>query len=101
MTRKRGDGFQKAPESLRKAILSMKRKIDKNKADFQEAPLTIEVTMGDGRTVVRGNPIVQEYRALTRDYAAAIKAYKEITGSQEVQEDNSLSDIRARLRVAK
>ena len=101
MAGKRGDGFQKAPETLRKAILSMKRKIEKNKAEFLSSDLTYEAEMGDGRLIQRGNPFVQEYRALVRDYAAAIKAYKEITGSQEVAEADPLDDIRNKFKVAK
>lgn len=101
MAGKRGDAFTKAPETLKKAILSMKRKIEKNKTQFQEASLVYEAEMGDGRMIQRGNPFVQEYRALVRDYAAAIKAYNEITGAKEEQEENPLTDIRAMLRVAK
>ena len=101
MAGKRGDGFQKAPETLRKAILSMKRKIDKNRVEFQSAPLTYEAEMGDGRVIQRGNPFVQEYRALVKDYSAAIKTYKELTGNQDAAEADPLDDIRSRFRVAK
>lgn len=101
MAGKRGDGFQKAPEALRKAILSMKRKIEKNRIEFQKADLTYDAEMGDGRVIRRGNPYVQEYRALVKDYAAAIKTYKEITGAQEVVEADPLDDIRSKFKVAK
>lgn len=98
---KRGDGFQKTPETLRKAILSMRRKIEKHKTEFQDAPLTYEAVMGDGRIIERGNPLVQEYRALVRDYAAALKAYNELTGKEDTAEVSRLDDIRSRFRVAK
>lgn len=101
MGTKRGDGFQKTPETLRKAILAMQRKITRHKQEFLSAPLSIEVQMGDGRYVDRANPIVQEYRALVRDYSAAMKAYKEITDQQAPAEVNRLEDIRARFKVAK
>ena len=101
MARKRGDSYKKAPETLQKAILLMQRKIAKNKTEFQNAPLTIEAEMGDGRTIERANPFVQEYRALVRDYASAMKAYKDIVGNQGRNEPNQLDDIRSKFKVAK
>ena len=93
--------YKQSPETLMKAILSMREKPIKNEKDFLEAPLMIEVEMGDGRWVPRPNPFVQEYRAMVRDFAAAIKAYKDITGEQESAQVSSLENIRARFKVAK
>ena len=102
MSTKRGDGFARTPDTLRKAILSMQRKITKCKADFLAAPLTIEAEMGDGRIIERPNPLVQEYRSLVRDYAAALKSYKELTNDKDQTEEvNRLVDIRTRFKVAK
>ena len=97
---KRGDSFQKTPETLKKAILSMQRKITKNKKDFQDAPLTVEVELGDGRIVTRANPIVQEYRALVREYSQALKAYKEITDGKIQEDTDQLTVLRSRFRVS-
>lgn len=97
---KRGDSFQKTPETLKKAILAMKRKIDKNKTEFLNAPLTVEVELGDGRVVTRTNTIVQEYRALVRDYATALKAYKDITEGKIEKEASTLSDLRTKFKVS-
>lgn len=97
---KRVDSFQKTPETLKKAILAMKRKIDKNKTEFLNAPLTVEVELGDGRVVTRTNTIVQEYRALVRDYATALKAYKDITDGKIEKEANTLSDLRTKFKVS-
>ena len=55
--------------------------------------------MGDGRLVERANPIVQEYRALVRDYASAIKSYKDITNREEDVEVDQLGDLRSRFKV--
>ena len=101
MGRTKGDSFKKAPDTLQKAILSMQEKLIKNEKDFLAAPLMVEVEMGDGRWVPRPNPFVQEYRAMVRDFAAAIKAYKDITGEQESAQVSSLENIRARFKVAK
>lgn len=97
---KRGDTFQKTPETLKKAILAMHRKISKSKAEFQAAPLTVEVELGDGRIVTRANPIVQEYRALVRDYATALKAYKDITDGKIREDTDQLSMIRTKFKVS-
>lgn len=93
--------YKQSPETLIKAILSMQEKLIKNEKDFIEAPLMIEVEMGDGRWVPRPNPFVQEYRAMVRDFSAAIKAYKEITGEKDSAQVSSLESIRSKFKVAK
>ena len=98
---KRGDGFQKTPETLKKAILAMKRKIDREKKAFLEAEMSVQVELGDGRIVTRANPVVQEYRALVRDYSAALKAYREITDGRVTEEANQLDELRNKFKVAK
>ena len=79
----------------------MRKKIIDSEADFISAPLTIKVEMGDGRWVVRANPLLQEYRALVRDFSAALKAYKDIAGEQAAESVSSLESIRSMLKVAK
>ncbi len=78
----------------------MQRKITKNKTEFMAAPLTVEVELGDGRVVTRANPIVQEYRALVRDYSTALKAYKEITDGKIREEADNLNTLRSKFKVA-
>ena len=84
--------YKQSPETLMKAILSMQEKLIKNEKDFLEAPLMVEVEMGDGRWVPRPNPFVQEYRAM---------AYKEITGEKDSAQVSSLESIRSKFKVAK
>lgn len=84
-----------------KAILSLQKKLADNEELFLAAPLSIEVQMNDGRCVPRSNPDVQEYRAMIRDFAAAIKAYKEITGEKDSAQVSSLESIRSKFKVAK
>jgi len=93
--------FKEAPETLKKSILTMQRKIQDSEEEIREAPLTIEAEMGDGRYVTRANPALQEYRALVRDFASALRAYKEITGEKETAEVNRLESLRSRFKVAK
>ena len=87
-------------DTLRDAILLMQEKIIESKEDFINADLSIEVRKRDGNDVVRANPCVQEYRALVKDFYTALKAYKEIRGTEE-DGANNLSSIRERFKVAK
>lgn len=93
--------YEQSPETLMKAILSLQQKLEDNVEQFREEPLRVMVEVGDGREVPRANPFVQEYRAMVRDYAAALKSYKEITGTKETPELSSLEAIRAKIKVAK
>ena len=93
--------YSEAPEVLKKSILTLRKKILDNESDYLAAPLTIEVKMADGRWVERVNPLAQEYRAMIRDFSAALKAYKDIVGNQDEPEISSLDGIRSRFKVAK
>ena len=82
-------------------ILSLKKKLEDNQERFLEEPLNVWVETGDGRSVPRANPFLQEYRAMVRDFAAAIKAYKDITGDKGTAQISSLESIRSKFKVAK
>lgn len=101
MNARQNKKYKDSPEILKRAIVTMRGKILEHEKEFIEAPLTIEVEMGDGRYVERANPLVQEYRSLIRDFSAALKAYKELTGEKDEPEINQLDNLRARFRVAK
>ena len=94
--------YKKSPDTLLKTILSLQKKLEDNEQLFLEAPLSVEVEMGDGRWVIRANPDVQEYRAMVRDFAAALKADKDIVGEKNTPaEISSLDSIRSKFKVAK
>ena len=101
MNARQKDKYKKSPDTLMKAILSMQKKLEENEQDFIKAPLAVEVELGDGRWVPRPNPFVKEYRALVRDFSAALKVYKEITGTKGEKEQTQLDDIRSRFKIAK
>lgn len=84
-----------------RAILSMQKKLEDNEKRFQDEPLRVWVENANGIGVPKPNPFVQEYRALVRDFSAALKAYKEITGEKDTAEVSSLDSIRSRFKVAK
>ena len=65
---------------------------------FESAELTYDAEMGDGRTITRANPFVQEYRALVKDFGVALKTYSEISGASE-EPSQTLEDFRAKFKV--
>lgn len=101
MNQRQKTKYEKSPETLMMTILSLKKKLEDNEKRFLEEPLMVWVEMNDGRDVPRANPFVQEYRAMVRDFAAAIKAYKEITGDKGSAQISSLENIRSKFKVAK
>ena len=92
------DAYKDTPETLLEAIRSMQTKIEDKIPEFEAAELTYEAEMGDGRTIIRANPLVQEFRALVKDYATALRAYEEL-GGQSVKESDSLADLRNKFKV--
>ena len=88
-------------ETLKLAILAMRQKIIDNEKTFADAPLIIEVERGDGRNVFRSNPMVQEYRALVKDYSSALRTYEDLTGEHDIPEIKNLEAIRNKFKVAK
>ena len=101
MNARQKEKYKKSPETLMKAILSLQKKLEENEKQFLDEPLRVWVDTTAGTMGPRANPFVQEYRATIRDFAAAVKAYKEITGDKEEQEVSSLDSIRNMLKVAK
>ena len=101
MNQRQKDKYKKSPETLMKAILSLQKKLEENEERFQEEPLRVWVENSNGTEVPKPNPFVQEYRAMIRDFAAALKAYKDITGEQESAQVSSLESLRSRFKVAK
>ncbi len=88
-------------ETLRQAITTLRQKIIDNEDLFASAPLSINVEMGDGRYVSRPNPVVQEYRALVKDYSSALKTYEDLTGDEKIPEIKNLEALRNKFKVAK
>ena len=101
MNQRQKDKYKKSPETLMKAILSLQKKLEDNEERFQKEPLRVWVENSNGAEVPKPNPFVQEYRAMVRDFAAALKAYKDITGEQESAQVSSLESLRSRFKVAK
>ena len=92
--------YQDTPETLLEAILAMQDKLNEMTPEYLAADLTYDAEMSDGRIIKRANPLVQEYRALIKDYGNAIKVYKEITGDSGLETSKKLDGIRMKFKVA-
>lgn len=79
--------FRPQVETLVSSILAMQAKIDQQIPQYKDAQLAQEVTVGTGETMLRQNPMVQEFRATVRDYAAALKNLKEIIDENKTAEN--------------
>ena len=89
-------------ELLEKSIEAMKTKIEQKTEEFKLMELSQQVTVGTGETILSANPAIQEYRALVRDYASALKALEELKAKQKgTPQVNSVEEMRKRLKVAK
>ena len=93
--------YKDTPETLLESILAMQDKLIEQTPAYRKADLMYEAEMSDGRTILRANPIVQEYRALIKDFSLAIKAYKEITGDSGQEAAAKLDDLRTKFKLAK
>lgn len=91
--------YTDTPETLLSAILAMQDKLIEQEEMFRCADLMIEVEAGDGHVIPRANPLVQEYRALVKDFSSALKAYKEMVGNDNTDASEKLKDIRERFKV--
>jgi hypothetical protein len=69
--------------ALANALLTLQKKIKQQTPLYEKAPLAQEVKVGTGETVMRANPIVQEYRATVREYAQTLSKLQELTGKTD------------------
>ena len=89
-------------ETLASVVISLQKTLEDNYDEFLEQPLSISVTVGTGELVNRSNPLVQEYRAVFKDYINAVKQLKEIIDDVGVEEElNALASAKERFKIAK
>lgn len=87
-------------ETLAEAVYSLQKKIIQQIPIYEELPLSQEVTVGTGETILRQNPAVQEFRALVKDYAHVLRSLQLITGAQDIEEPQAVADIKERFKLA-
>ena len=86
--------------TLANAVLTMQEKIEQQIPVYKEAPLAQTVTVGTGETMLRQNPLTQEFRATVKDYSTALNNLQDIIENKKVGTDKStLDDLRSRFKV--
>lgn len=86
--------------TLANAVLTMQEKIEQQTDEYKSAPLAQQVTLGTGETVLRPNPLVQEFRATVRDYAASLDNLKKILENNKGKtEQSSFENLKNRFKV--
>jgi len=86
--------------TLANAVLTMQEKIEQQIPTYKEAPLAQQVTVGTGETMLRANPMTQEFRATVRDYATALNNLNEILDAKNDKPSASAVDeLRNRFKV--
>ncbi len=86
--------------TLANAVIAMQEKIEQQVPVYKDQPLAQQVTVGTGETVLRQNPITQEFRATVRDYSAALNNLKDILEEKKAKtETSSVEDLRKRFGV--
>ena len=69
--------------TLANSVLTLQNKIIQQTPAYEKAPLFQEVTVNTGETVLRANPLVQEFRATVRDYDQALKSLNELLNTKK------------------
>ena len=86
--------------TLANSVLTLQNKIIQQTPAYEKAPLFQEVTVNTGETVLRANPLVQEFRATVRDYDQALKSLNELLNTQKgASEESPLDALKNKVRI--
>ena len=86
--------------TLAQAVLTMQEKIEQQIPIYKQMPLAQQVTVGTGETMLRANPMTQEFRATVRDYAQALNNLNEmLENNKTTTEPSAVDDLRSRFGV--
>ena len=86
--------------TLAEAVLTMQEKIAQQIPVYKKMPLAQQVTVGTGETMLRANPMTQEFRATVRDYAQALSDLADILeNNKSAGASSAVDDLRARFKV--
>ena len=88
-------------ETLANALLTMQEKIEQQIPVYKDQPLAQEVTVGTGETMLRANPVMQEFRATVRDYANTLRELQTIleTKKENGRNRSAVEDLRSRFGI--
>ena len=82
---------------LAESILALQKKIEDQTPIYDTQPLAQWVTVGTGETIMRSNPIVQEYRATVREYAQALTKFNALIKASKAT--NAQTDKNSKLHI--
>lgn len=86
--------------TLANSVLAMQRKIEQQIPNYDNEPLAQEVTLKTGETVLRQNPVSQEFRATVKDYATALNNLKNILDEEQPNHETSaVDDLRKKFKL--
>ena len=85
--------IRKQAVTLAESVLTLQNKIIQQTPAYEKAPLFQEVTVNTGETVLRANPLVQEFRATVRDYDQALKSLNELLNANKGTAEESPLDV--------
>ena len=91
--------MKETQETIREIRETMERKIKIVLPKFESMALSQTCISTQGDLVEKANPEIQEARALFKDYVLLVEKENALGG--EVAEDNKVTELRARFKVAK
>lgn len=81
---------------------AMRKKVKEQIPIFEKMPAAQTVTSTRGEKVLKGNPAMQEIRAMFRDYCTIVKVQQDILANRVAPvEVTSISALRSKLKIAK
>lgn len=87
--------------TLARAVAALQEKIEQQTDLYRRVPLSQLVTTMQGEQVYKANPIVQEYRATVRDYAASLKNLQDMLENHNTPaEVSSLDALRGKFKIS-
>ena len=87
--------------TLARAVAALRDKIEQQMDLYTRSPLGQVVTTMQGERVVKQNPIMQEFRATVRDYAASLKNLQDMLESCNAPAEISpLDDLRGKFKIS-
>lgn len=72
-------------ETLADAVFALQNKIKQQTPIYKNADLAQKVTVGTGETMLRQNPMAQEFRTLVKDYSQVLKDLQNILAVDEAE----------------
>jgi len=87
--------------TLARAVAALQDKIEQQTDLYRSSPLSQLVTTMQGEQVNKANPIMQEYRATVRDYAASLKNLQDMLENHSAPaEVSSLDALRKTFKIS-